>query len=694
MTDRADTESVTGLLIADGSDPALPIVFASSGFELVTGYSAAEVHGQNPRFLQGPDTDPRAVATIRQAIGEGREAATTVLNYRADGTPFWNELTIAPERTERGEIVRWVAVMRDVTDRMQQAARLHELSYFDRLTGLANREALHDALRSALHRARVHDRECALMVIDLEEFGHVNRGHGREVGDVVLREAADRLQSLVRPNDTLARTDGDEFTLLLTDVPDNAGEVALELSQRLLAALREPFGADGLKIELRANVGIGVFPGAMTTQELVDHAQRAVDIARDSGRPVHLFEPRPARMLVVADEAFDPRSYFDELGDVLAGGTITCELEPVVRLSDGSIAGYEALARGPEGSALHTPMRLRACAEAAGRLEQLDWACRRAAVAAAESAGLPDGTTLYVNVTTATLGDLPDAGEAGDRFDIVLDVAIDDVEAGAADAVRGAARWQARGGRIAVDDVGAGTHALGLLPLMSPDVVKLDLTRIHKHAPSERARLAAAVAALGDRTGAQVMVEAIESDADLVTAQALGAKLGSGRLFKDAAGKTGPSRRSVVPPSPASDPFAAITAVSPARAVAPPVAAEAMALAELRAQHGDGVVVLSVISDPELLDGERCARLRAIARNSPLVALFGDNLGSEPVAGATGVQLSGDDDLRGRWSLVVLGADVALAVAVEEDGPDSCRLAQTTDPSAVVAAARSLLPRL
>ena len=700
MAEIPDTESASGILIADASDPELSITFASPGFEVVTGYRPDEIVGRNARMLQGPDTDPRAISALRTGLAAGEETSATLLNYRADGTPFWNELTLAPEPGREGGTARWIATIRDVTDRMRASAKLHELSYYDQLTGLVNRAALHDALRSALHRARVHDRECALLVIDLEEFGHVNRSHGREVGDVILRGAADRLRALVRPNDTLARTDSDEFALLLTDIPDHAGDVALELAQRLLAALREPFGTDERKIELRANIGVGTFPGALTSQELVDHAQRAVDIARDSGRPVHLFEPRPARMLVVADEAFDPASYTGELDEVLVSGAITCALEPIVRLSDRAIVGFEALARGPEGSALHTPMRLRAAAEEAGRLGELDWACREAAIGAADDAGLPEGTMLSVNVTTATLGDPPPSAHAdldrrAERFGVVLDLAIDDVEQAAVDALRGAARWQAFGGRLAVDDLGAGAHALGLLPLLNPDIVKLDLTRIHRHAPSERARLAAAVAALGDRTGAQIMVEAIESEADVVTAQALGATLGAGRLFRALDGPVQPVRRSVAPPAPAADPFAAITAVSPARAVAPPVAAEAMALAELRAQHGDGIVLLAVLPSPELLDGERCARLRAVARSSPLVALFGDDLGAEPVAGAAGIPLArGDGSLRGSWSLVVLGTDVALAVAVEEDDPGSCRLAQTTDPSAVVAAARTLLPRL
>ncbi|HMS72450.1 MAG TPA: diguanylate cyclase, partial [Baekduia sp.] len=293
-----DIESVAGVLIVDALSDDLAITWASPGFELLTGYGAIEVLGRNARLLQGPDTDPRAISTIRQALADGTDCYLTVLNYRADGSPFWNELSISPQRDKHGTVVRWIAAMRDVSDRMRLQQQPQDTPDFDQLTGLPGHSALYDEMRAALHRARVHDREAALLLIDIEDFAQVNDAHGRDVGDALLRAAADRLRGLVRPGDTLARTNSDEFALLLADVPSRASEVAAELALRLDAALREPFGSDSLKIELRANTGIAVFPGALTAPELLTQAMMAADLALSQGRPYVIFQAKPARMLV------------------------------------------------------------------------------------------------------------------------------------------------------------------------------------------------------------------------------------------------------------------------------------------------------------------------------------------------------------------------------------------------------------
>ncbi len=115
---QALTVSQQNFVVSDPNLPDNPIVFASSGFYDLTGYTPAEVVGRNCRFLQGPGTDPSSIAVIREGIKEGRDVAVCLINYRKDGTPFWNQFFVAPLRGVDGRIVNFVGVQCEVSEKI------------------------------------------------------------------------------------------------------------------------------------------------------------------------------------------------------------------------------------------------------------------------------------------------------------------------------------------------------------------------------------------------------------------------------------------------------------------------------------------------------------------------------------------------------------------------------------------------
>ena len=119
LKDRALDVAAEGITIADARLPDRPLIYVNEGFERVTGYSVAEVLGRNCRFLQGPDSDPAAVAEIRAAVAGERECIVEILNYRRDGTTFWNRLSITPVRNGGGEVTHFIGVQSDVTARRE-----------------------------------------------------------------------------------------------------------------------------------------------------------------------------------------------------------------------------------------------------------------------------------------------------------------------------------------------------------------------------------------------------------------------------------------------------------------------------------------------------------------------------------------------------------------------------------------------
>jgi phosphoserine phosphatase RsbU/P len=117
LKDRALDVAAEGVSIADARQPGEPLIYANQGFERITGYSIGEVLGRNCRFLQGPDTDPAAAAEIRAALAEARPCLVEILNYRKDGTPFWNRLSITPVRDAAGAVAHFIGVQSDITVR-------------------------------------------------------------------------------------------------------------------------------------------------------------------------------------------------------------------------------------------------------------------------------------------------------------------------------------------------------------------------------------------------------------------------------------------------------------------------------------------------------------------------------------------------------------------------------------------------
>ena len=232
----------------------------------------------------------------------------------------------------------------------------------------------------------------------------------------------------------------------------------------------------------------------------------------------------------------------------LARSALRPAYQPIVDLISEEIVGFEALARWPDLPGA-TPDAVFGAARANGRTTELDWACRRAALAGAIDLGLGREHTLFVNVEPDTLGtptpfDVVDTVAAAQAdLRVILELTERSLARRPAELLRVVEWARQHGWGIALDDVGAEPESLALLPFLAPDVVKLDMALVRQRANPERAGIMAAVMAHSERTGAVVLAEGIETQAHLDQALALGATLGQGWLL----GRPGPL---VKPPPP------------------------------------------------------------------------------------------------------------------------------------------------
>ena len=386
---------------------------------------------------------------------------------------------------------------------------------------------------------------------------------------------------------------------------------------------------------------------------------------------------------------------------------IHCHYQPVVDLERRTVVGYEALCRGAAGSRLEPPLELFAAARRAGRLNETDWACRRASLRGALQAGLRPPLKLFINVEPSALGgESPDrmsglSEDALSQLDLVVEFTERAITESPAELLRSINRVRQLGGAVAIDDVGPGGAPLAIVPLVRPDVVKLDLSIVHNPTNRESARVAAAMSAYSEAAGARVVAEGIEREEHVMSALALGATLGQGWLFGRPAPLPDPlpSAQIHLPiggvpvRTPASSPAALVGRRLPLRRGTEDLVRELAG--QLLGQAGElgehAVVAASVAPRPAaplLLE-----RLAPLVHDAALVALVGANV---ELAGAHIGLVEPGEPLAREWNLAVLGPYFAgaLVARLVDGAPDgTCDFALTHDPDIVADVAADLVAR-
>lgn len=277
--------------------PGPRIIWANKVFFERNGYTPEEVIGQSPRILQGPDTDRAVLDNIRAALEKWNPIRAEILNYRKDGSTYWNEFQIVPVADEKGWFTHWVSVQRDITERKLIEDQVRQLAFFDALTSLPNRRLLNDRLKQVMAASKRSKCYAALMFLDLDNFKSLNDTHGHSLGDLLLIEAATRIKACVREVDTVARFGGDEFVVMLNELElDKTAATlnALVVAEKILAALSAPYvlvlNQDDQIISMvehrcTASIGVAMFIDHECSQdEIMKWADRAMYQAKEAGR--------------------------------------------------------------------------------------------------------------------------------------------------------------------------------------------------------------------------------------------------------------------------------------------------------------------------------------------------------------------------------------------------------------------------
>ncbi len=402
-------------------------------------------------------------------------------------------------------------------ERKRAEEEIRRLAFHDPLTGLPNRRLFRDRLEVALARARRHGGRVGVLFCDLDRFKTINDSMGHEAGDQVLQAVAVRIAESLRGSDAVARQGGDEFAVLVDDVPDASGVV--QVAERLMSALRKPFVVGGRELWTTASMGISVFPeDAETPDRLLEQADVAMYRAKEKGRDAfELFTPE------LLERASETMALESSLRAALAAGELALHFQPIVDCVSGRVRACEALVRWRREGVFVPPESFVPLAEVTGLIVPLGtWVLRSACEQARgwQRAGF-GGIAVSVNLSTRQLQhpELVDdvarvLAESGlEPGSLELEMTESHALLSAETTAHVLARLRALGVRLAIDDFGSGYASLSYLRRLPVHSVKLDRAFVRgiPYDPDNTA-IASGVIDMAHALGLEVVAEGVETE--------------------------------------------------------------------------------------------------------------------------------------------------------------------------------------
>ena len=259
------------------------IISVNPAFEIVTGYSADEVIGNNPSILQSGIHDEAFYKSMWKQIAEIGFWKGEIWNKRQSDELYPEWLTISVIKDEQGNVTNYVGIFSDISDQKHTEKQLRFLAHYDSLTGVANRYSLNKRLEGLLQTAKKYDQQLAILFLDLDRFKQINDTLGHNYGDLLLKQVSSRLKGLLKNKDMIARLGGDEFVIVLPNLKHP--KEAIHMADRIIDGLSKSFLLENYELYVTTSIGISLYPLDGTNMEkLLRNADKAMYEAKSSGK--------------------------------------------------------------------------------------------------------------------------------------------------------------------------------------------------------------------------------------------------------------------------------------------------------------------------------------------------------------------------------------------------------------------------
>ncbi|MFM5906620.1 MAG: EAL domain-containing protein [Novosphingobium sp.] len=502
------------------SDARGMLRYVSPSVARVLGKTTADLVGQpvTSLFFMDDEAAGQSGRTLPLALGSRKSFSDIALRARRDDVDVWWSIAGRPKFDGNGEFIGFRGNGTDVTEQLREKRDNARMAMFDSLTGLNNRFTMNHRLETVLNAYRSSQRSCALLMVDLDRFKHINDTLGHPVGDALLKQVAERLRGVIGKQGEIGRLGGDEFQIILPDC-DDRGHLG-DIAKKVISLVSQPYAIDNSQCSIGASIGVAVSPfDGGTPEGLVRNADLALYAAKGGGRGQFRF------FSVELQNAAEKRKVLEhDLRNALAQGEIRLVYQPIVTPGANAVTGLEALVRWehPEFGELPPSVFIPIAEESDVIVGLSEWVVREAC---REASTWPGGLAVSVNVAPAhfesggfmagVMQALAESELDPRRLELEFNEAIFKVPERQINDTFGELRTL--GVKVALDNYGAGHSPLGQLRNHRFDTVKIDRDVVQDMtmAKSRAAAIGAAIVTLARKLGMGIVAVGVEARDEL-----------------------------------------------------------------------------------------------------------------------------------------------------------------------------------